>query len=55
MESYGYALDDASKPLELDKMYLKVYYIVCVCVCVRFMWDVFKQLVLVTAKIDFRN
>ena len=30
MESYGYALADASKALELDKMYLKVYYIVCV-------------------------
>ena len=37
MESYGYALADASKALELDKMYLKVYYIVCVCMCVRFM------------------
>ena len=55
MESYGYALADASKALELDKMYLKVYYIVCLCVCVHFMLDVFKQLVLVTAKIDFRN
>ena len=29
-ESYGYALADASKALELDKMYIKV----CVCVCV---------------------
>ena len=53
MESYGYALADASKALELDKMYLKVYYIVCVCVCgyvfvCLFMWGVFKQLVLVT-------
>ena len=61
MESYGYALADASKALELDKMYLKVYYIVGVCVCLSVcvcilcvsMWDVFSQPVLVIAKIDF--
>ena len=64
MESYGYALADASKALELDKMYLKVYCVVCVCLCLSVflsvcaclcvsMWGVFSQPVLVIAKIDF--
>ena len=42
MESYGYALQDASTAIELDKAYVKVCVCVCVCayvhVCVVCMW-----------------
>ena len=34
MESYGYALQDASKAIELDKAYVKVCVRACVCACV---------------------